>query len=219
MQISLLQLTKKLATVKVAPVVPTAVDQTVIYSVSYNGTDTAAVSFPVAKIVDPQIAIVATAETAVTSLQTAATKDLTVEENLTVAEALVQPAKDSVAKVDDISEKASLVARVAAAEKTVTDARTVFDARDYTYTVTDGKAQITGYTGVEGDVTIPSTLAGSPVTSIGDSAFSNTSLTSINIPQAVTSIGDEAFNNCAALTSIIVSVDNFKLRQYRRRAF
>lgn len=43
---------------------------------------------------------------------------------------------------------------------------------DYTYTVTAGQAQITGYTGAGGDVTIPSTLGGAPVTSIGDQAFS-----------------------------------------------
>ena len=100
--------------------------------------------------------------------------------------------------------------------------------QDYTYTVTDGKAEITKYTGVGGDVTIPSTLGGAPVTiignlafyacydlttisipqgvtSIGYSAFDGcTGLITISIPQGVTSIGDGAFNECAALTSIII---------------
>jgi hypothetical protein len=41
----------------------------------------------------------------------------------------------------------------------------------YTYTVTDGKAQITRYTGFGGVITIPNTLGGFPVTSIGSGAF------------------------------------------------
>ena len=53
---------------------------------------------------------------------------------------------------------------------------------DYTYTVTNSQAQITGYTGAGGAVTIPSTLGGAPVTSIGDYAFAYcTGLTSITV--------------------------------------
>lgn len=82
------------------------------------------------------------------------------------------------------------------------NAGTVQDG-DYTYTVTAGKAQITEYTGVGGVVTIPSTLGGVPVKSIGNKAFYyNTGLTSISIPQGVTSIGDRSFNGCTGLTSI-----------------
>ena len=44
---------------------------------------------------------------------------------------------------------------------------------DYTYTVTDGEASITGYNGTGGDVTIPSTLDGYPVVSIERSAFAS----------------------------------------------
>jgi len=79
---------------------------------------------------------------------------------------------------------------------------------DYTYTVTDGKAQITKYTGVGGVVTVPSTLGGVPVTSIGDSAFSSyyndycRYISTISLPQGVTSIGYQAFYYCTGLTSI-----------------
>jgi len=77
---------------------------------------------------------------------------------------------------------------------------------DYSFTVTDGKAQIELYTGAGGNVTIPSTLGGAPVTSIGDDAFVDwtRSLTSIIIPQGVTSIGNTAFWGCKGLTSIII---------------
>ncbi len=74
---------------------------------------------------------------------------------------------------------------------------------DYTYTVTAGKAQITKYTGAGGIVTIPSTLGGFPVTSIGRWAFSYcTGIRMISLPQGVTSIGDYAFYLCYNLTTI-----------------
>ena len=53
----------------------------------------------------------------------------------------------------------------------------------------DGTATITGYTGLGGDVTIPSTIDGLLVAAIGDRAFEYcTSLTNITIPASVTSI-------------------------------
>ena len=61
---------------------------------------------------------------------------------------------------------------------------------DYTYSLTNGKAEITKYTGAGGVVTIPSTLGGSPVTSIGYQAFYNCNgLISISLPQGVINIG------------------------------
>ncbi len=78
-------------------------------------------------------------------------------------------------------------------------------AKDYTYEVTDGNATITGYTGAGGDITIPSTLGGYPVTAIGTYAFAScTSLTKITISDSVTTIGDYAFNSCANLTQIAI---------------
>ena len=56
---------------------------------------------------------------------------------------------------------------------------------------------ITGNTGVSGDVSIPSSINGKPVISIGGWAFNYMSgLTSITIPNSVTSIGTGAFYNC-----------------------
>ena len=77
------------------------------------------------------------------------------------------------------------------------------------YTTTNDIITITGYTGANGDVTIPDripdTTNGLPVTSIGDWTFWNcSSLTSITIPNSVTSIGDGAFCRCSNLRSVTI---------------
>lgn len=74
---------------------------------------------------------------------------------------------------------------------------------EYTYTITNGEAEIIKYNGNGGSVTIPSNLGGAPVTRIGNRAFYRcTGLTSLTIPNSVTSIGAWAFGYCSGLTSI-----------------
>lgn len=85
---------------------------------------------------------------------------------------------------------------------------------DFTFTVADGKATITGYTGPGGDVVIPATLGGVPVVGIGDQAFyENTAVVRITLPSGIQSIGDHAFSKCINLISIslpdsVVSIAN-----------
>ena len=87
----------------------------------------------------------------------------------------------------------------------------------WTYSVTDGKAKIeAGGRGAcavspkpTGTLTIPSSLDGKPVTSIGEGAFPCCSgLTTVTIPSGVTSIGDKAFEDCNGLTSFTVDSAN-----------
>ena len=76
---------------------------------------------------------------------------------------------------------------------------------DYSYTVSNGEATITKYTGVGGAVTIPSALGGYITIAIGYQAFYYcASLTSINIPNTITTIGYQAFYSCTALTSVTI---------------
>ena len=77
---------------------------------------------------------------------------------------------------------------------------------DFEYTVLDnGTSEITDYTGTATDLSIPSTIDGYSVTSIGNYAFAwCSSLTSVTIPESVTSIGNAAFGDCSLLTDITV---------------
>ena len=75
----------------------------------------------------------------------------------------------------------------------------------FNYETNNGAITVTGYTGPGGEVDIPDTIEGLPVTTIGRNAFSgSTRLTSITIPNNVTSIGDWAFSDCTGLTSITI---------------
>ncbi len=89
---------------------------------------------------------------------------------------------------------------------------------DLTYNVTDGKATITYCnTSIWGELEIPKTIDGYPVTAIGFKAFNGcTDLTSVNIPEGVTSIGSSAFLGCTSLISVSIpaSVTSIKYNSF-----
>ena len=77
-------------------------------------------------------------------------------------------------------------------------------AGGFTYDGSPGGATVTGCDGIcPTTLTIPDTLCGQPVTSIGDGAFETSLLTSVTIPDRVMSIGRNAFYN-NLLTSVAI---------------
>ena len=86
------------------------------------------------------------------------------------------------------------------------------DGIEWNYHISRGKAEI--YRGknksaipssTAGDITVPATLGGYPVSEVGNYAFySCGSITSIAIPEGVKAIGGNAFYNCSSLTNISI---------------
>ena len=95
----------------------------------------------------------------------------------------------------------------------------------WTYTLgKDGEASLGGGSSsspaisksTTGAITIPSTLGGYKVTSIGDGAFSwCIGLTRVTIPYSVTSIGNSAFEHCIGLTSMTIGVTSIGNSAFR----
>ena len=101
---------------------------------------------------------------------------------------------------------------------------------DWTYSISNNEATITGYTGAGGAVTIPSEVNGIPVVQVGSGevpiqgwgygssitsisisqgisrigryAFYGSSITSVDIPNSVTDLGEYAFYSCTNLTAL-----------------
>ena len=81
---------------------------------------------------------------------------------------------------------------------------------DFNYSISNNKAEITGYNGNDLYVRIPDYIKDNKiyyqVTSIGDYAFRNcSSPESITIPEGVTSIGYSAFEDCDFLESVYIT--------------
>ncbi len=99
------------------------------------------------------------------------------------------------------------------------DTETV-DGIEWTYTISDGEASVGGGSSsstavpksTTGAITIPSTLDGYPVTSIGGEAFMNCrGLTSLTIPDSVTNIGECAFYGCKSSLYDSATIPGVKL--------
>lgn len=80
---------------------------------------------------------------------------------------------------------------------------------EYSYEVqADGTAKITAYLGAGGDITIPGTVDGYTVTTVGgylvvseedvSKAISDRTVTSVTFPDSVTTIEERAFTQCYA---------------------
>ncbi len=96
-----------------------------------------------------------------------------------------------------------------AGEEAVTEAdsasaTTSTDASYFTYSALDDTyCSITGYTGAETAITIPSQIGDYIVQTIASDAFrNNTAIESVILPEGLTSIGNDAFSGCTSLSKI-----------------
>ena len=74
----------------------------------------------------------------------------------------------------------------------------------FLYEIKDGKATITGYTGNETYIVIPSFIDGYEVYSVGESAFSSSEITTVIISDGVKEIDWFAFYTCPFLSAVSV---------------
>jgi hypothetical protein len=82
-------------------------------------------------------------------------------------------------------------------------------------TTNNGELTIESYLGVSGNLVIPATIDGLPVTGIDGGAFQEVSdLTSIKIPDSVTWIGEVAFAGCVNLTNVVIPPSVSQIRAW-----
>ena len=91
----------------------------------------------------------------------------------------------------DLSE-AELLADEAAAEEAL-------GASEFSYVSVNGGISVTGYNGTAANVTIPSSINGKTVVSIGEEAFRQKPVTRVTLPATLTSIGRKCFYGCESL--------------------
>jgi len=76
----------------------------------------------------------------------------------------------------------------------------------FTYSLANGAATITGYDGSVGNVVIPSSINGFSVTTISRGAFENWAIiTNVVVPGSVTFIAGQAFESCSKLRTLTMS--------------
>lgn len=87
---------------------------------------------------------------------------------------------------------------------------------DFTYRLLeDGTAEITQYTGTIKRLEVPNQIGGHTVTSVGDSAFEQSNIISIALPDSVVSVGEDAF---VSSNLVLITLPN-NLRYIGKGAF
>lgn len=74
----------------------------------------------------------------------------------------------------------------------------------YTYTVSDDRVTITGYSGTDTTLVIPDTVDGLPVVGIGREAFKGASFGEVILPSSLERIDWFAFSECTSLKKVSI---------------
>ena len=89
------------------------------------------------------------------------------------------------------------------------------DSKNLDFYVYGGEASVIGGSYLVGEIVIPSTYEGHPVTAIKDNAFKSCGdITSVVIPEGVESIGNNAFDHCDSLANITLPSSLKSIGQY-----
>ena len=89
-------------------------------------------------------------------------------------------------------------------ESESSDTTPIISTPRFLYSTDGGNATITGYTGADPHVVIPSAIDGYTVTTIAESSFSSEKLKSVIITNGITRIDWFAFEGCTSLESITI---------------
>ena len=94
-------------------------------------------------------------------------------------------------------------------------AENIYEGFKLSYTINNKEVSVTGCTGNDVLLQIPSEIEGCPVTSIAENAFSgNENITVCMIPDSVKTIGARAFSACTELTTITLGSSVAKIGDY-----
>ena len=124
------------------------------------------------------------------------------------AEAPDETAVEATAEEETVGTEMTQESAEVIAEPEITETETVEEYQagtsDFRYSenTADGSVTITGYTGTDSDVVIPSEINGKTVTAVGERVFVSNSCRSVTIPDTVTSIGVAAFSECGSLETV-----------------
>ena len=127
------------------------------------------------------------------------------DEQITKLEAMINQLKDKNASASSPSESESESDSNENESESESDTETsAVPKSEFLYTVADGGATITGYTGTDSDLILPSQIDGYAVVAIADNAFTGLELNTVVISNTVTKIGWFAFKDCGSLHSVTV---------------
>ena len=114
---------------------------------------------------------------------------------------LLAQSNESKAQIENLRKEIEILRKQE--ETSIEDTQTTTEASSkFLYEINDGRAVITGYTGEESYIVIPSFIDGYAVDSIGEGAFRSSHITTVIISEGVKRVDWFAFYSCPYLTSV-----------------
>ena len=122
------------------------------------------------------------------------------EENYIAASEYKLYISDLENRISELSDK--LASFTANTTQTAERPTAIANRNEFTYNITASGVTVTGYTGNDSEIEIPSQIDGVPTTSIGEEAFANCTATEITLPDTIITIDWFAFLNCHNLQKV-----------------